>query len=391
MATTDYAAAIDSNDLIMSYGPESVWGTLPAVAFQDIRLDSEGFSSNKSRIRPNEINPDGQASAAITTRQESPGSLNFSVSAGTHNELVASSIGGVFTTPLAISAATIAATATGFTDSGSGFVTGGIVAGQMVKLSGFSNTAIDGIYRVDTVAAGEITTTPVPPSTETEGQTITIKGSMCRNGIVFQSFFFQKQLAAALFLTYAGAWPTGGSLDVGVGDYLKGTMNFINKGETKQTTDQSTGAHSAAPTGTVIDSINGIGTILRNGSAIDAVIQRIGVRWNKEGARGQYGIGSALAQGIGKGKLMVDGTLSSYFKDFTLYDEFIAETGGPISFPALDNAGKGYMITVCNATIMNPRIVAGGSSQDILAEFQMEGNPGAALFGNKTLQIDYFN
>jgi len=393
--TTDYAAAIDTGDIIMSYGLEAVWGVKPAVAFQDIRLDSEGFSSSKSRTRPNEINPDGQASAAITTKEESTGSLNFSVSAGTHKELIASSLGGEFTGEITgfAGVATVAATATGFTDSGSGFTAANkFNVGQMIKLSGFTNPLIDGVYRIDTLADGVIATTPVPPATEVATAAITIKGNMCRNGIIFQSTYFQKQLATAMFLQYPGAWPTGGSLDVGVGDYLKGTLSFINKDEIKAIADGSTGAHTAAPAGDIIDSINGIGVIYRNGVAFDAIIQKIGAKWNKEGARGQYGIGSASAQGLGKGKLMVDGSLSSYFKDFSLYDEFKAETSGPIWFEALDPDGRGYCLTFCSASIMNPKIVAGGASQDVMADFEIEGEPGdATLYGGKTFQIDYFS
>lgn len=390
MATTGYAAAIDTGDIIMSYGPEATWGTKPAVAFQAIRLDGEGFSSTKSRTRPNEIDPAGQASAAITTKEESTGSLNFSVSAGTHNALIAASLGSTFSTPLSISGTTIAATATGFTDSANGF--GAIVAGQMIKVSGFTTTGVtsNAVYRVDTVAAGVIATTPAPPATKVAGDTVVIKGSMLRNGTVFQSFFFEKMLASNLFLTYPGSWPTGGGLDVGVGDYLKGTLSFLNKQELTATTEGSTGAVTAAPTGTVIDSINGIGTVYRNGSAISATVQKVGVKWNKEGARTQMGIGSAAALGIGKGKLLINGNLSTYFKDFSLYTEFKNETGGPIWFQALDSDGNGYVITICNATIMNPKVVAGGPNQDVMADFELEGNPGAALYGYKTIQVDYF-
>lgn len=394
MSTTDFEAAIDTNDILMSYAPESAWGVLPVAQFQLIRLDSEGFSSSKSRTRPNEINPDGQASAAITTKKESTGSLNFSFSAGTHNELLASSIGSEFSTPLAISHTTIAAAADGFTDSGSNLVTGGLVAGQWFKVSGFTGSDandINGYYQALTVVAGKVTTYPVPGATKTAGDTVVMEGSMVRNGVDFQSFHFQKQLAAALFLRYPGAWPTGGSADVGVGDYLKGTLAFLNKEEDTSTSEAGTSPPADAPTGTVIDSVSGISNVLRNNATISAIIQKIGLKWNKEGSRAQYGIGSSSAQGIGTGKLTVSGSLSSYFKDFTLYNEFINETGGPISFRALDNLGKGYIFTICNATIMNPKIVAGGSSQDMMAEFEIEGNPGSALYDNKTIQIDYFD
>ena len=394
MATTGYAAAIDTGDIIMAYAPEATWGTLPAVAFQNIRLDGESFASTKSRVRPNEIDPAGQASAAITTKKESAGAINFSVSAGTHNALLAASIGGTWSTPLAISGTTIAATGSGFTDSNSGFISGGIAVGQMIKVGGFTSPAAgtNGYYRVDTVAVGTIATTPVPPTAKVAGDTVTIGGSYCRNGLVFQSYYFQKTLAAALFLVYPGSWPTGGSLDVGVGDYLKGTLNFLHKSETSGTSDVSTGAHTAAPTGNIIDSIGGIGTIYRNGVTIGGSIQKVGIKWNKEGARAQYVIGSSSAAGIGKGKLQVDGSLTSYFSTFTLYNEYVNETTGPIWFSALDNLGLGYVITLCNATIMNPKIVAGGPNQDVMADFSMEGNPGSTtLYGGKTLQLDYFS
>lgn len=391
MSTTDYKAAVDSNDIIMSYAPEAQWGVKPTAAFQQIRLDGEGFTSQKTRTRPNEINPAGQASAAITTKQESPGSLNFSVSAGTHKDLIAASIGGIFTAPLAISGSTIAATADSFTDSANGF--GDIVVGQMIQVRGFTTTGLlaNGIYRVNQAAAGEIHVTPAPGAAKVAGDTVTIRGSMCRNGKDFQSFYFQKFLDTAMYLQYPGAWPSGGSLDVGVGDYLKGTLAFINKDEVKATTGASTGAETLAPDGTVIDSINGIGQVYRNGSPIQAIIQKIGAKWNKEGARGQYGIGSAFAQGIGIGRLLVTGSLASYFKDFLLYDQFKSETGGPIWFTAIDNAGDGYAITFCNANIMNPKIVAGSASTDIMAEFEIEGAPDVSgTYGGLTLQIDYF-
>jgi hypothetical protein len=392
MATTGYQAALDSDDLIMAYAAEAVWGTNPAAQLQNIRLDSESLSSQKTRTRPNEIASDGQASAAITTKQEATGDINFSVSAGTHNALLAASIGGVFETPVAKSASTIASTSTGFTDSGNGFVTAGIAVGQMIKVSGFTTTglAANGIYRVLTVAAGTITTSPVPGATKAAGDTVLIKGSMCRNGTTFQSFFLQKQLAAAQFLQYAGCWPSGGSLDVGVGDYLKGGLSFLIKSEAKAIITGGSGSNLAAPTGTIIDSVSGISNVLRNGTAVGA-IQKLGAKWSWQGSRAQYGIGSSVAQGIGKGKFQLDGTLSTYFKDFTLYDQFISETTGPLSFQALDLTGKGYVFTFCNATIMNPKIVAGGSGQDVLAEFTIEGNPDvASAFGGKTFQIDYF-
>lgn len=418
MATTGYQAAVDSNDVIMSYVAESAWGTTPTTpGFKKIRLDSEGFSGSKSRTRPSEIDPSGQASAAITTKEESTGSLNFSVSAGTHNDLLAASLGSAFATAVsysgtdvAISAAsgstcTLTATAGAFT------TTNLLIKGQFIKLFAAGAATQCGVARILTVAAAQLTLdccswTPAITIAGTMGA-CTIKGSVLRNGTTFDSFTFEKQLSAALFLRYAGSFCTGGSLDVGVGDYLKGTLAFLNKAEASATSGIAGATYAAAPTGTIVDSIKGIGTVWRGEdtgttsgvpAAFDAVIQKIGVKWNKEGAAAQYGIGSAAALGMRSGKQLVTGSLSSYFKDFDLYTQYISEIAGPISFYALDglstaSATKGYVITFCNATIMNPKIVAGGPGQDVMADFEIEGNPdisSTSIFGGRTIQIDYF-
>lgn len=424
MATTGYQAALDSNDVILSYIPEVTWGVTPTAspAFKKIRLDSEGFSGQKTRTKPNEIDPSGQASASITTKEESTGSLNFSVSAGTHNDLLAASLGGVFTStgPIAaagyvgsdvsISAAsgttcTLLATAGAFTS------TNLLVVGQFIKLYAAGAPTQCGTARVVTVAAATLTLdccswVPAITVAGTMGS-CTIKASMLRNGTTFNSFTFLKQLSALLNLRYAGAFPTGGSLDVGVGDYLKGTLAFLNKSEVSATdmTFFTTPTFASAPTGTVIDSIKGIGTVWRGQdtgttagavSAISGIVQKIGVKWNKDGAASQYGIGSASAAGVRSGKQIITGTISTYFKDFSLYSQYTGEVSGPISFSAMDGpasalASKGYVITFCNATIMNPKIVAGGAGQDIMADFEIEGNPDVtSMFGGRTIQVDYF-
>lgn len=417
MATTDYAAAIDSNDLIMSYVAEAAWGVTPSTpAFQNIRLDSEGFSGSKTRTRPSEIDPAGQASAAITTKEESTGSLNFSVSAGeASNVLLAASMGGVWTTGGTYSGSDVSMTvkdgnsqsvltATGgaFTDPGAGL----IIIGQFLKIFSASNAANCLIGRVVAVTATTITLDCLSgtPTAGAMGAT-TIKGVCLRNGTTFNSFTFQKKLSSALFLRYAGAFPNDGSLDVGVGDYLKGTMSFLNKSQVSATTEIADASYVAAPTGTVIDSVKGIGTVWRGvdtgvtagyPAPIEGIVQKIGVKWSKEGAAAQYGIGSSSAAGVRPGKITVTGSLSTFFKDFALYSQYINEQTGPISFYALDglptsSVTKGYVITFCNATIMNPKVVAGGPGQDVMADFEIEGNPDVtSKFGGKTIQIDYF-
>jgi hypothetical protein len=137
--------------------------------------------------------------------------------------------------------------------------------------------------------------------------------------------------------------------------------------------------------------VSGITSILRNGSAISGNTQKIGVKWQKDGARAQYAMGSTAAIGMGKGKLNVTASYTQYFSAFTLYTEAVNETTGPLSFRALDANGTGYIVTICNAKLKRPKIIAGGPNQDVTAEFEIIGQPGATLYGGKTIQIDYFS
>lgn len=394
MPTTGFNAAIATNDILLSYAPEAVWGTIPAVAFKQIRMESEGFAGSKSRSRPAEINASGQVSAAITTKVEAKGDLKMGLSIATPFDMLAASFAAEPTVALDFDAkTTIAATATGFTDSGSGFTAAAnFNVGQWIRVKGFAGATINGYYQILTRADGEITTLPAPATTEIAGASVTITGQMARQSTVFKSFHVQKQLASNMFLEFSGSWPTGGGVSGNVGGFMESNLTFLCKDQAKATVDASTGAQVIADSGDVFDTVNGFGNVYRGGSIIDATINKIDLKWQQQSARAIYGMGSAEALGMGKGLIEASGTIELYFKDFSQYDEFIAETKAMIAFRAVDPTGAGFMVSIANASIMNPKITAGGPNQDVMASFDLEGNPSASagVFAGACMQIDKF-
>lgn len=397
--STNYNAGLDSSDVVLSYGEETNWGVLPAVPFKQVRMTAEGFREQKQRARPEEIEPRGYAQHAITQSVSAEGSLNFAFSVGTYDDMLAGLLNGDWTTTLAITSAANdiqAAGATPLAGGGMGFksATAGkfstVIAGQFIKVFGFTTPANNGVFRVVRATGLEIEVAPgsgIINETPATG-TVSIRGACLRNGVAVHSYTFQKQLATALFLLYKGAYISEGSLSAQQGNFMEGSMSFLVKDEAKAITNQSTGAVTQAPTGRVIDTVAGVQNIVVNDTAIAAVTQGIEVNITKNNARQQFGIGSASAQGMARGTLEVSGTMSTYFKDFTMYDLYKAETDQLVSFRALDNTGAGYVITLPAATLMNPQIVAGGPNQDVLAEFELEGNPGTGIYNNVVIQID---
>jgi hypothetical protein len=206
------------------------------------------------------------------------------------------------------------------------------------------------------------------------------------NGTLFKSLHIQKRLAADKYLRYPGSYVTAGSLTASVGQFLSGSFTVASKSQDKATADASTGAFVAAPGGRVVDGVSGVRNLMRGGAAVQAVVESVTLNITNEGAAGQYGLGSASAQGMTPGTFTLAGQLRTFFKDFTLYDEFAAETLAPLSFETVDLDGDGYRFTVLAATLMNPQIVAGGPGQAVMAEFAIEGNPSAD--GGPTLQVE---
>lgn len=386
--STNYSAAIDTSDIVLSYGEESVWGTLPAVQFDAVRLTGESLSESKQRARPNEIKPDGVVSHAITTQVGVEGAFNFALSAGTFDDFVAATLNSTFSAPETITQTDFVAAAAGGTITTTAGDFSGLVADQWVSVTGFAEAGNNGYFKVVSATSTVLTVTPNTLVDETPGTSCTVKGSTLVNGTTVRTFFMQKELASNLFLTYAGVYPSSMQLNASVGGFAEGSFNVMAKNEAKATTDSSTGAANAAPSGRVIDTVSGVATLLVNGAALSAPAQSVQLNITKQGARSQYAIGSADAQGIGRGTIDVSGSISLYFADFTNYDLYKNETDVEINIGLRDNTGNGYVFTLPAATLMNPSIVAGGPDSDVMAEFQLEGNPDA---NGVICQVDTFS
>lgn len=407
--STGFNAGIDSSDVIVRYGEEVVWDTVPAIAFQEIRLTGESLSEQKTRTRPEEIKADGFVSHALTTQVQASGGINFALSYGTYDDLLASLLNSTFSSDVAIQSVATTGIITAYDGgttplpnlTGAGFAFGDdqadvIVAGQWIRVNGYG-TATDGLYRVtgvDTVnnevqvsstAGNGANIVDADASTGTE---VNVQGSLVRNGVDFRSFYIEKQLSATLFLFYSGAFVSDGNLNAQVGGFLEGTFNFLTASETNGTSTAGTGGPVAAPSGRVIDTVAGFQQLEVNDVAIAAVVQGISWTVTKNNARAQYGLGAAEAQGMARGTIDVTGSMSVYFTNFDLYTLYKNETDQIITFAALDNTGAGYIFTLPGVTLMNPTVVAGGPDTDVVSEFELEGNGGSGDYDGVIMQID---
>lgn len=393
-ASTGFAAGVESNDVLLSYGVEAVWGTAPATQFQALRLTSESLSGTKERQRPSEINPLHEMVQSVTSRETAGGAINYALSYGTFDEMFSIVLGNDWQALQAINgvAADITITNLSATSATLSSATAGkftnVSAGQYIRLLGFANAANNGFHYISAKASALSITLSTPAVSVTETPTGTnakVRASTLINGSQFKSLSMQKGMSATQFFRYPGMFVPSFTMTGSVGGFISGAFQTVAQSESKSTSNQSTGAVLAAPTGTVHDSIGAFGGEFWNETAVTAALQSFNIQVSRDGAGAEYGMGLASAAGMRRGTFTATGDMTLFFRDFTQYDIFKAETTGRLAFITKDAAGQAYVLSFKNAALMNPSIVAGGPGQTVTAKFTIEGNPQS---GGGTFQMD---
>lgn len=393
VAVTGYQAGVESNATQLSYAMETAWGTFPGGALQAIRYTSETLAQNKTRQRPSEIQTSREASQAVTTQVGATGTINYAFSATTYDDFFASCLQNDWGT-----AQTIAGIAGDITlTNTAGVITltstlgtkfSALAVGQWIRLLGFTNAINNAEWYVSIKTDNSHLTLTGPNSatavTETPALTAAqVRAKTIRNGTVFKTMHIQQQFSSALFLLYPGSYVSRMTMSCGVGNFVSGGIDVVAKSETTATS--TAGSVTAAPTGRVFDPINGFVGAFWNEAALGTAVDQFALTLENTGASPEYQLGSSSAAGVLGGTFMASGTFRAYFKDFTLYTNFINETSGRLAFVLKDSSGIMYVFTFLSAVLLG-KITAGGPNQPVYVEFSVEGGPSGS--SSSTLVID---
>lgn len=391
MPTTAFLAGTDSNDVELSYALETTYGDAPAGSYQKFRVNSESFSEQKNRTRPPELRSDGQAAAQTTQDVQARGSVPFGISYGNVDQLIACALHGAWSADLAIAATDIqavedsdgdyfeAVSPTRFQD---------IEIGQWIKVAGFTSAANNGYHRVTDKDTDARIVVASALANEAAGDSVTVKGSMLRNGTIVNTVTIQKRLATALGFAYPGTFFTGGQINAQRGQFFSGQLDALCKSETKAAAALGSG-FLAAPTAKVMNTVGHFQSLTIDDVETTSKIMGLNTSFVRDGAALAFALGSADAVGIGsKGTLTVTGTKRVYFADYALYDAYKAETELLDSYRVVDTAGNAYIVTIPSLVLGQSTIVAGGPNQAVMADFNWGADPNS-LYGC-TLQLDRF-
>ena len=393
-ATTGVQAGFEANQTQLSYGVEAAYGVAPASTFQAIRYNSENLKGAKTRTRPNEIRGDRQMSGAITTQETAGGTISAALSYGTFDDLISSLLGSDWQAPTTVQGAAgdVALNAVGaqLTSTTSGKFSA-VKPGSWIKLSGFTNAANNTFLRVVakpdnqtlTVAGGVGLVTETPAGTAAK-----VTFSNIANGTQAKTLFLQQRFSSSGFLRYPGSYVTRMQLAAQIGQFLSGSFDILASQELKGSSDASTGGILPAPVGAVHNPVAGIKGIYFLEALFGTSVDQCSFDLTNDGAAQQFALGSSLGIGQLLGTFMSSASFRAYFRDFAQYDAAKSETAGAFAMHTADAAGNRYVLTIPNATLVNPQVDAGGVGQAVMATFTVEANPDPV--SGATLLIDRF-
>jgi len=346
----------------MSYVAESTQGTTPSTpSFSPIRHVGTTLGLSKTTITSAEIRSDRQITDVRHGNYQVGGDVSIELSYGSFDDLLEAVFGGTWTTAASETETTFSAASSdnSFNDSGSGFVTAGFVAGQTITVSGFTESANNGTFVVESVVAGKMVVSGGTLTDEAAGDTVTIAGPSILKGGTTRRYFTFERLFTDLtqYLRYTGCEINTLSLDVQPNAMVTGGFGVVGLSADAASASAIAGAtYGSATTSSPMDSFTG--SIEDAGSAI-AVVTQIQLDIDN-GVEPLFVVGQQGATGNSIGRFAVTGTLTAYFDSVSLLNKFVNETESDLMFVTSDGTNN-YRFRV-------PRIKYNGGQPDVADE-----------------------
>lgn len=376
----------DSSSVQLYYYPEATWGVVPSGSplptLREFRFTKETLKQTTTTSLSNEIRSDRQVSDIIRTKIGATGDIGYESSYGSHDDLLAGSLYGAWSTTLDISgvALTFATdspnrtgtiAAAGSPNVGSPHPFANVVAGMTVRITSGANA---GFYKVKQVVGPDTLRvyTPLAAFTSTTYKT-RIKGAFVRNGVNRQSFVIEKfysDLSPEQRQIYTGMRVSTADQTIAPGAINTGTFGFAGKQCISQSaTVGKPGVVLAAPTTNVMNAVDNITDIFINNASPGVGVFFTEVSWKIDNkTREQGAIGSLPNIGIGLGRPEITGTIKAYFQNRSLLDFYTNFTELGVSFRAIDGAGNSYVYDFPGVKFTDAQALAGGNDQDVVAE-----------------------
>lgn len=384
-----------ANQTTLSYIKEVTAGVTPATpAMQLLRMTGESLQSNLTTTSSEEIRDDRATSDLLPTDSSVSGDINGEMSGLTYDDFMEAALYTDATwTTNTDTGATFSTDATGILDSGSGFVAAGLEVGQFVKFTGFADADLNTFYRIVTIAAGEITTYPVPASVESAGASVAYSGSTIKSGKTDHSYTFEKTFLDTTVETYSifrGVRIASMSQTLSVGSIA--TTSFGTTGLNNEVTEsQVAGLTEVAKTTTaVMNCVTDVTEIVAVGSGVTTALKFTDLSLTYDNAlRELKALGTLGSIDVKAGTIVANATINPYFENKELLAAFIANQSFLLSWQLTGSDGYSYIFSLPNVKFTSQDLSAGSKDTDLIINGEVQAILDPAS-GVTAMRIDKF-
>jgi len=360
-----------SNRASLRYIAESTFGTTPATpAFNELRYNGESLNYNINNVVSDEIRADRMTTDLIQVQADSSGDINFELSYSAFDDFIAASLGSAWSSDLAVAESDIDAAAAdnSFNTAAGDFVADGIVVGKWIKVSGFTDPANNGFFRVVSVISTKIVVAGGTLVTEPAGDAITMVGAHVRNGVTELSFSIQKVLedvSPNQYFLFRGMRVGQMQLAFETAAILTGTFSFMGLSTKADTTGEAGQTLVNAPTNEVMNATGNVQNIwIDDTITTGTYFNNLNLNVNGN-LRPQDALGSLPHIGIALARMEVTADAELYFQDDTEYQKYLNASFFSLAFRVQDNSGNAYIFTLPRCKYETGEVVAGGLDQDV--------------------------
>jgi hypothetical protein len=352
---------------------ETTWGTTPSANGKKVNFTNCTLGNANERVNSKFIRDDANVASSVRTAKDAVGDLGIELQYGAYDQFLEAVCRGSFGTTVNLSGTTFstAASDNSINDSGAGF--GDVVKGQWIKVAGFTTSGNNGYFRVATKSSSsKLILEGGTLVDEAAGDSVTVKGTMLKNGTTDSSFSFERQFASFSGdnkFGITGLRVSELALTLGTSDISNGSISFMGKEVLDPASASIFSGTTAADTTESMNTVDHIAKIFIDDAVATTDILNMDLQITNN-AEKQGKLGQLAARGIRTGTVTVSGNFGEYFEDDVLLTKSFNNTPISITIILEDSAGNAYAFDIRKARIDgnpdNP-----GIDQDITVPYAM--------------------
>ena len=384
----------DTSQVTLAYAPEVTFNLAPTTGYTLMRFAGESMNISLESARSDEIDPERQQTASVHVSGSSAGDVNYQLSYGEYDAFIEAALqsaawtAGYSDTVTAVASQVCTVTSTV-----------GLLPGHIMKLTGLTVTADDGIYTVVEINSGTSFTVAETITDEAVATASAENDGDISNGSTDRSFSIEKKFTAGgsdHYFLMSGMKVNGFNMSMSSGAILNGSFSMMGATGVASATSQESGSYAAAGTNELINAVSNIDGLVLSSvdsagalTAITAVFQEFS--WSVDNSmRNQSAVGYLFPADIGSGRITVEASCTLYFANRDLFEEFIVNGNVNLRWQITDDAdvyGNRYGMMIPKAKVASHEVVAGGPDADVMVNVTFAAEKDVLMGSNKSIII----